>query len=376
MLLAGQAGNKLGAPVRFAGGWNIFNTVVGDGDFSGDGIPDIFGRTSAGEFWLYPGNGKGGFLARMHIGGGWQIFQRIIAPGDLDGDGTATWPASNRWNTLGVPRQRQGRLPASEQRGLRLGRHSALSLRPAVSVPPPAAGCSRGARPDRSTSTRETGPADSSARTNLGGGWGSFKDLIGGQDFTGDGQKDLLVTTATGPVALYPGNESGRFATRVAVPGTDWDEFSQVWEAGDVTATASRTSSRSHRRERCGSTPATAPADSGRPADRQRLADLRPGALTPATSTERGGPDLVAREADGLAVALPDRREGHLPDAQEDRQRLDQLQLGSWPPGTSPATDSSDIIAQSADGKLWLYPGNGTGGLPDPQADRLRLGRL
>ena len=42
-------------------GWNMFNAIVGPGDFNGDGSPDLLAReTSNGVLWLYPGNGRGG----------------------------------------------------------------------------------------------------------------------------------------------------------------------------------------------------------------------------------------------------------------------------------------------------------------------------
>ena len=62
-----------------APGWNVFNMVLGNGDFNGDGKTDLIARTSDGALWLYPGNGTGGFQARKQIGSGWQGFKRIIA---------------------------------------------------------------------------------------------------------------------------------------------------------------------------------------------------------------------------------------------------------------------------------------------------------
>jgi hypothetical protein len=59
-------------------GWQIFNAMVGTGDFNGDGTADVLARDGAGGLWLYPGNGRGGWLPRMLVGNGWQIFNTIF----------------------------------------------------------------------------------------------------------------------------------------------------------------------------------------------------------------------------------------------------------------------------------------------------------
>ena len=68
-------------------GWGIFTSVFSPGDFTGDGKPDVIGRTSDGLLYLYPGNGVGGWLPRRLIGRGWNMFSTIISSGDFNGDG-------------------------------------------------------------------------------------------------------------------------------------------------------------------------------------------------------------------------------------------------------------------------------------------------
>ena len=81
------AGGFSGGGVRIGAGWNMFNMVIGVGDFTGDGKPDLFGRTPSGALYLYRGNGAGGFASGgVPIGGGWGIFRTIFA-GDLNHDG-------------------------------------------------------------------------------------------------------------------------------------------------------------------------------------------------------------------------------------------------------------------------------------------------
>lgn len=69
------------------GGWNIYRSIVGAGDLTGDGVADIVAATPAGDLYLYAGQGNGAFAGRVVIGWGWQIYTKLAAPGDLTGDG-------------------------------------------------------------------------------------------------------------------------------------------------------------------------------------------------------------------------------------------------------------------------------------------------
>ncbi|WP_377959667.1 FG-GAP-like repeat-containing protein [Arthrobacter flavus] len=76
--------------VRVGSGWNIFNAIVGPGDFNGDGRVDVLARDRAtGYLWLYPGNGTGGWLPRSRVGHGWNSMTAVMSPGDFNGDRTA-----------------------------------------------------------------------------------------------------------------------------------------------------------------------------------------------------------------------------------------------------------------------------------------------
>jgi len=60
---------------------------MGAGDFNGDGHADLFAREASGQMWLYPGDGKGGWLPRISVGTGWQGMTAMAAVGDVTGDG-------------------------------------------------------------------------------------------------------------------------------------------------------------------------------------------------------------------------------------------------------------------------------------------------
>ena len=86
-LYPGNGSGGFAPRVRVGAGWNTLDAVVGPGDFSGDGVPDLLARgAGTGVLWLYRGNGQGGLLPRVQVGAGWQVMNAIASPGDLDGD--------------------------------------------------------------------------------------------------------------------------------------------------------------------------------------------------------------------------------------------------------------------------------------------------
>lgn len=92
----GRGNGTFGARKAVGPGWNSMRALVGPGDMTGDGRPDFVASDTSGRLWLYPGNGKGALGARKMIGtAGWKAFPTLIGAGDFTGDGRPDLIATN-----------------------------------------------------------------------------------------------------------------------------------------------------------------------------------------------------------------------------------------------------------------------------------------
>ncbi|MFJ5546450.1 FG-GAP repeat domain-containing protein [Streptomyces sp. NPDC093225] len=84
----GAVDTKLGTRIKVGTGWNGYNALVGAGDFSGDGRPDLLARDTTGRLYLFKGTGTSTapFAAREQIATGWGTYDGLVAPGDITGD--------------------------------------------------------------------------------------------------------------------------------------------------------------------------------------------------------------------------------------------------------------------------------------------------
>lgn len=78
-------------PTDVGGGWGQYTAVRGAGDLSGDGEPDLIARGGDGTLWLYKGTGRNPapFVGRTKIGSGWNIYGSLTGGMDVTGDGKA-----------------------------------------------------------------------------------------------------------------------------------------------------------------------------------------------------------------------------------------------------------------------------------------------
>jgi hypothetical protein len=168
----GKGGWTLPA-VRLGAGWGVFSRIFGVGDFTGDQRVDLLARVaSTGELYLYPGNGRGGFLARVRLGAGWNSMSALFGPGDVNGDGANDVIARERATGY-------------------------LWLYPG------------------------NGTGGLLARVRLGGGWNSMTTVMGAGDLDGNRVPDVVSRDVSGNLWLYPRTPTG-WQTRVLL-GTGWN---------------------------------------------------------------------------------------------------------------------------------------------------------
>jgi len=178
-------GGFLAGGVPIGSGWNVFNALDTVGDLDGDGAADVLAiRASTGELWLYPGDGRGGWLPWRVLGTGWNVMSTITGTGDFTGD--------QRVDLIAVE-----------------GATGTLWLYPG------------------------NGAGGFLPRVRAGAGWYVMSTVFSPGDFNGDGASDLLAREiSTGYLWLYPGNGSGGFLARVQV-GSGWNIMSALVGAGD-----------------------------------------------------------------------------------------------------------------------------------------------
>jgi len=71
--------------------------------------------------------------------------------------------------------------------------------------------------------------------TSIGTGWGGFPTLFSPGDFTGDRRSDLLGVSATGYLYRFAGNGVGRFTGSGVRIGSGWGGFTKLFSPGDFT---------------------------------------------------------------------------------------------------------------------------------------------
>ena len=79
-----------GIGIKIGTAWNMFNTVLTPGTWTGDGHQALIGRTPSGDLDLYESDGHGGWLNNgigIKIGSSWNMFSTFMSPGDWNGDG-------------------------------------------------------------------------------------------------------------------------------------------------------------------------------------------------------------------------------------------------------------------------------------------------
>ncbi|MFE7601226.1 FG-GAP repeat domain-containing protein [Streptomyces sp. NPDC057494] len=166
-------------PVSIGTGWSIYNKVLSAGQLGGGTADDLLARDSYGVLWLYLGYGNGKLTTRYRVGTGWGAYNQIAGKGDLSGDGkddiVARDGSGNLWLYRGTGDYKK-----------------------------PFAG-----------------------RTKIGGGWGSFNNLVSVGDIDIDGIADLIARDGAGALWLYKGTANGNtpFKPKVKIGTSGWNSY-------------------------------------------------------------------------------------------------------------------------------------------------------
>lgn len=168
-LLRGTGRGTFAAPVLMGTGWNEFTMIEPLGDLNRDGVPDLGARTSSGQVWVYPMTRTMKFKARYLIAQGFGTMLSLAGVGNVNSDYNG--------DVVG--------LTSAHDLVLYRGGGNGAVLRDVVTL--------------RS----------------------SQKDLVqvlGVNDFNGDGKRDIMARAANGRLWLYAGTGTGDVeATRQAV---------------------------------------------------------------------------------------------------------------------------------------------------------------
>jgi hypothetical protein len=159
-LYQGRGDGTFATRTRIGSGWQVYRHLAGGSDLTGDGRPDLVATDTAGALWLYRGTGSTSapFDARKKIGlSGWQQFTVIEATGNIAGGAAGDLVARDKDGVLWLY---QGK-----------------------------------------------GDGTFSGRVRIGGGWNTYKYLVGVGDANRDGRPDLFAYGSNGTY-LYKGTGS------------------------------------------------------------------------------------------------------------------------------------------------------------------------
>jgi len=346
-------------------GWNAMTRIIAARDRNGDGRNDILATNTAGDLVFYPGDGAGWLRAGRVIGTGWNAVSSITTAGDLNRDKLPDLLATR--TSDGAQMMYAGRADGSLASGV-VWDTGWGSFSPVVG----GSDLDGDRYPDvyaRDGGGMSTYSSDSSGHlvryTRWGSGWAGFTQLSTGSDWNGDGVADLLAVNPAvnaGSLVLYAGTGKRDFATRpgaFSVAGANLVRLvGDVNGDGyaDVVARVATNNTLVIMLGRAGATFA-GPATIGKGWNGFTL-------LEAAGDFDNDGvPDLLACDAGGALFAYPMRR---------DLSFKPRLAIGVGWQGMQSAVGvgkfngdaTVDIIAlRASDHALLLFGGNGTGGL-------------
>ena len=273
--------------VQVGSSWNVYNQLIGL-DRNLDGHGDILGRTEAGAFYLYAGDGAGGYAGRVpeaaHLTSG-NTYAAIAGEGHQpdfgkglvvgrmpNGDayvyqGRENGTFSPRYGIAfgydpvstplmtstvafgddGTPGLVVTTRAGANYGGMLLnlfsekGQDLSLAYYSAIAGPGDLDGDGHADMVARDTgghlwflAGHANGTIATDKRHLIGAGWNGYRTIVGAGDLSGDGVADLVATTPGGAMYLYAGLANGAFASRVHV-GSGWQGYTKISAPGDLT---------------------------------------------------------------------------------------------------------------------------------------------
>lgn len=223
-LYPGIGTSGFAAPLQIGRGWGLRDLVTQVGDWDGDGHADILGREqSTGHFWMYRGDGKGGFGRYNSIGGNWRNIDAVLGVGDWDGDGAMDVLArriDNRSLWL-YPGNGSGGWRTPKEIHPDFGGYDQLTA---------VGDWGRDGRPDFIARDVRTGavwwfaPGEDDRAEPVkvvATDWSSHVTLHGPGDWDGSGGNDVLAVGENGRLYMYTGSNAGTL-TDVTTVGKGW----------------------------------------------------------------------------------------------------------------------------------------------------------
>jgi hypothetical protein len=289
----GLGNGKFGSKVMWSEFWDGMDVISSVGDLDHDGYDEFLSRWNYdGRYYLYTSTGEVLELDQsLYVGDDSRRFDQVVGVGDLTRDGTpdivapnlkngelvrytidTEWPGYNPgtvigsgWNGVRLPVIQLDRNYDFDYNGfgdviahqktsgdlfIYWGSRTGIGSR--VNICDNCTGISGAVaggdynsdgRTDLVYRTKagelyiapglDTGELGFGAAVKIGTGWDAMANITGGHDYNNDGKDDLIARhPATGYLYLYPGKGNGSLGSRVKI-GTGWNAMREITDVGD-----------------------------------------------------------------------------------------------------------------------------------------------